>query len=858
VLDVFGVVRRALRVWRRAPGVALAVVALLALGIAGVAALFSPLYALILSPLPFPAPERLVRMGSHIPVFNGYTNTFDERDRLGSIFINVMAYAPVMGYDAEADFLATGRPTQVNMLAVTPEFFETLGVLPRMGKGFANERIDAPVIVLSDRLWRTAFESSDRVIGMTVRIGGQARPVVGVMPETFDFPGGVDVWVLMGTVGYASPGLERVGRLRPGFSVEQAATHLEAIPHTRAPGATGPLAGDGPSLQTLQTYLRGDLRATLWMLWAVSGLFLLVACVGVVNLLLAHSVRRRPEIVVQLALGAGRWRLVRQLLTEILVLAIGSALIGLWLSTLAGRWLQTQMADLQAGPLFVPATLALGVALTFVVTMVCGLVPALHATRVELSAALAAGASRASGLLSRRRFFEPREYLTGLQVALALALLVGTALLLRSLSAQIDKPLGLQPDDVAVFQARLPMSPGHLAAMMKFRNEHHMTRRGYGPRHDAALLENQARTLAPERRAERVRNALFLRDAYDRLGKLPNVVSVGVFSPTPFTPHAALRMLTFISAADQAGAGDPPRVRALRGWTSTNGFDILGIRLLRGRAFNAEDVASTLAVELAKVSADDQAERRDGQSGPVIINEALAQRLWPHENPVGKLLKDIYDQDPHLVVGVVSNFYSTADAASSGPAVYSPWTGHMLLNTFVVKLQAGASAQALSPEIDRVVNELMPGIPRVDVRDLKSLTEATQRSTRLALVLLGWFSLLGTTAAALGVYTASTLMASARKRDIAIRIALGASVTSIRWWILSRSARLLLVAIPFGLLAGWVLARQLSHLLFEVTGTDLATYTISVVLLLIVTLTASLLPALYAGTTDPVVALRSE
>lgn len=842
VAEMIQPVRRASRMWVRARGTALAIIGLVALGIGGVAALFTPLHTLVLAPLPLPEPNQLVRIGGEIPVFNVYTNALESQGRAAGLFASVAAYAPVSGAGAEATFAQGSRPRRIAVLAVTPAFFETLGVRPRMGPSLAGEATGSKAVIVSDRLWRSEF-AADRELGTTMELGRQERSVVGVMPAGFDFPGGVDAWVLIGSTSYVVTGLQSIGRLRAGLSIDQAMAELKVMGYKPAFGPSGQFAGRGPLLQRLQTFLRGDHQNTLWMLAAVSGLFLTLACVGVANVLLAQGVRRRRAVVVQLALGAGRWRLVKDLLIETLVVVTAGALLGLWLSTVAGRWLRTQLPELQSGPLLAPATFAVVAALTVLVTLLCGLAPALYNTRAPLGASLRSAGSH--------RSFAPREWLAVAQLALALALLTGTGLLLRSLTAHLNRPLGLDTENVAAFRLELPASPARVDVIAKFRQEHGAPRPG---RSSPAL----AKLLEPHFRAERMRNAEFLRDAQDSLERLPGVAAAGVLDPTPFTREAELlRHLVYL--ATPAGGRDDSAVRAMIGRASQDGFDLLGIRMLAGRGFEPADVAAEVAARNADPS-DPSAEAAERARVRVaIVNEALARRLWPDENPIGKQFRESGTSLPvHTVVGVVSNFTWTADGASSGPAVYFPFTAWDGSIGFVVRLRGGMPVEQFRADVDRIMSSLMPGIPQVDVHSMQALTQSGLRTTRFATTLLVAFSLLGIIVASLGVYTASALMAASRTREIGIRIALGATAASVRRMALTRSLMLAAVAVPAGLLAGWLLARQLRHLLFLVTPTDPATYAISVLALLAVALGAGLVPAVRAGATDPVIALRNE
>lgn len=853
-MELVRLVHHAWRVWRRAPGTALAIVALVALGVGGVVALFSPLYSLVLEPLPLPQPDRLVRVGGNIPLFNGYTNAVDDQGPAARLFTKLMVYAPVAGFAAEAEFPAVSPAKPIGVLAVTPQFFETLGVLPRMGASFVGKPVDSPAVVVSDRLWRNELDLADNVLGTVLPLGRQPRPVVGVMPPGFDFPGGVDAWVLIGSTPYTFTGLQIVGRLRPDLTVDRAAAELKAMSHTPTFGPSGQFGAVGPLLQDLQVFLRGETGDTLWALWAVSALFLLLACVGVANLLLAQGIRRHREVVVQLALGSGRWRLVRQFLIEMLVLVVCGTALGLWLSTIVAQGLRSQLPQFGHAPLFVPATFAFVVALGLVVTLVCGVAPALYSTRVELDAALKSTAARTGTVGPRQRLFAPREWLSAGQLVIALALLIGTGLLQRSITAYLNQPLGLDPERVVVFGVDLPYSPGRVAAMAKFQQD----RGKLTPdRRTSAVTE----LLGPHLHFERIRNAQFLQDAYERLERLPNVLGVGVIDPTPFTPEAALaRHAIYPASALDAPGGRV--VRSMYGDVSPNGFELLGIRLVAGRTFTPADVAAELAaldrIHSGLPPTHAGAVQR-GLPGAVIINEALAQRLWPGENPIGKPLGQRGGTlRSHTVVGVVSNFHWTAESSSSGPALYFPVTGSTGFMRFVAKLGAGASIEQFRRDADVALRELMPGMPQVEAHGMTALTEAGLRNTRLASALLVGFSVLGTVVATLGVYAASALTAAARTREIGIRLALGATAADVRWLVVSRTVRLLAVAVPAGLLAGWALARQLSHLLFVVTPLDLTTSVVGSSVLVAAALLASAFPAVRAGATAPVVALRCE
>lgn len=847
-LETVWSLKRAVRVHVRAPLAAVAIVGLTSLGIAGIAALFGPLYSLVLSPLRLPEPDQLVRVGGQFSqVFNVYTNTFYARERFQPVFSHMAVYAPAAPGHWRTP--ASDRPITPRALGVTPELFETLGVAPQLGRSFADEAVNSQVVVLSDRLWRTQFNEAPDIIGTTVG----SLTIVGVMPEGFDFPHGVDAWIPLGAAPRSGLEMDIVGRMRPGLSLAQASADLEAMglrPGLNLPGIAPGVTGGGPLVQSLQTYLRGDTRGTLWTLWAVSGAFLLLACVGVANLLLAQGVRRRAEVRVHLALGASRWRVMRQFLVETLVLVAAGAVAGLWLSVVAGQWLVNRLAAVPAGQPFMPATIALVVGLVAVVTLACGLVPALHATRGRF---IGSFATRVEGPARSRRFLSLREGLAAAQLALALALLVGAGLLARSVAARMDTPLGFTPDDVVTFGTTLPSSPAYRAAVAAFNEQYGAPPASNSSAALRARSEALRRATEQQTRAEYARNRLFVRELVARLEALPVVASVGGISAPPFTAVGALAARVYGNrVSGQSGAQSTPTGESINvgtEWVSPNGFDVLGIARLTGRWFTEDDVANEFAAREGSTATTQVL------SGPVvIINEGLARRLWPGEEAVGKYISTAGGVE-YLVVGMVSDFQWTAGVPADRPAVYFPFAGERADANFVVKLHEGASAESFAAEVDRIVSAFGYDMPRVVVEPLETLVIAGQRDLRLALKLLGWFAALGIVVAALGVYTAVALLAASMTREVGIRMALGASPAAIRTLLLSRVSRLL-VALPAGWVLGWGMAKPLSHLLFQVPPVDPMTYASSAAAVVFATAAASVAPLVSAGRTDPVKVLR--
>lgn len=835
------------RVWRRSPGAALSMVVLPALGIAGVTSVFGPLHALVLSPLPFPDPDRLARIGGDIPMFSSQSGEFVERDRLRAIFSNVAAYSP--NYDGGSRTrLSTGdRPRQAIATLVSPEFFETIGVEPRLGRGLAGERVIEPVMVVSHRVWQADLHAAPDIVGKAVQLGQVARTVIGVMPEDFDFPAGTDIWIPIKT-GFAEElTTEFVGRLRADVSFGQGAAWLTGLREERADlSQWSYYRKSGPVLQPLHEFLRGDRRPLLWAMSAVAGLFLLLACAGVVNLLLAQGVRRRSETVVRLALGAGRWRVMRQLVAETMVVVAAGGLAGLWLSSLASQWLLTRLPELERVQMLTPMTVAVVAVLAVAVALVCSLLPALHASATDANAALKAGVAGRSDAVGRRA--SVRELLAGAQLVVALAMLVGTSVLLRSLSARLDVRLGVETGDVAVFSTELSELPSYVAARQALFRKHGLETFGsYGPRNAYDAMQEMGRLVDDFEASVRARNTSFFDDARRRLAALPSVEAAGLLDPVPFSGDARREVEAPRScwAIDWRETDErPPSASCIYGRASEEAFAILAARLVAGRWFSKADIVAELSEEAPAVA---------------IVNQALADRLWPGESPLGKPLYEDYSlQRTRTVVGVVANFHQAGDVLDATPARYQPFAGEWERGSFVVKLRPGTPLPQFEREANAVIGELAPEHPRVPVEALSDLATASLANMRLALMLVSAFAVLGTIVAGLGVYAVATLMAAARMREMGIRLALGARAGEVGRLALWRGVRLGIVAVPLGLVAGWILTRSLSRFLYEVGTADPISYLTSAALLGAVVLGAGLLPALRSASADPTSVLRQE
>ena len=787
--------RRAVRVIVQAPLVAVAIVLLTSVGMASVLSIFGPLYSLILSPLPLPEADRLVRLGGGVPLFNSYTSRFVDVDRVRPVFSHIAAYAPTTDFSNNWRLPSDERIQSVLGLAVTPEFFETLNVAPRLGRSLLAWRVgDTPGVVISDRLWRTRFEGRKDALGTPVNIGGRAYVIIGVMPAAFSFSQAVDAWMPMGAAPYGS-GLEIIGRLGPDVSLSRASEWLEAFKRAESPRPDGQFRASGPTLQRLGDYLRGDTRNTLLTLFAASWALVLLSCVGVVNLLLARSADRKAEVAVQLALGASRGRLVRQCLLETSALVAVGALVGLWLSHLGRRWLDSQLPDLPIEWPLTPISMAAIVGLIALVTLLSGLAPALYATRPG-RASLVAGTSVT---FSAQRRLSLIEVLAASQLALAVGLLTGAVLLGRSLYLQVNTPLGFTPENVLSFRTALARSSERLAAEAAYQKNKPTTTKAL---HEWARAKTRA--AKPQIAAEYQRSRAFLQQLTERLASLPGVTAVGVLSPTPFSEHATSLAGGFSSTvSSQAGPNTRDKgekVQAIDGYVSQTGFEVLGVRLLAGRPFSAADIEDAFQSLFSRIGEANTPH----PPYPAIVNDALARRIWGDANPVGQYFNTYDHEQSFQVVGVVANFQWTPGVPIDRPAVYRPFDRAGLTADMVVKVRPEAQISALLREIDATVIALAPDASHVQIQGLDEMVSAAQHDLRVVLTLLGCFATVGIVVASLGIFTAASLLIRSTTRELGIRLALGASPARIRWALLLRIGGTLL-GLPAGWFLGWCL-----------------------------------------------------
>ena len=798
-------VRYVLRQLRRAPAFTLVAVLTLALGVGATTAIFSAVHAVVLRPLPFDEPDRLVRVYESSPS----TSAADEVSPkvFAAWRAGTRAFARMTAIETRSATLVdrTARPEQVAMLRTTADYFPLLGVRPLLGRAFTRDE-DRPganhVLVLGHRYWLRRFGGDPAVVGRSVLLDAVPHTVIGVMPATLEPPTGVaDLWTPIAftpeqetsvTVGY----LDVVARLRPGTTMAVAQADAEAVMR-RIAGA-----GDGARGARVVSYAEdtvGAYRGRLFVLLGAVGLVLLIACVNVANLLLARGVVRSTELGIRAALGAGRGRVVRQLLVESLVLGVAGGTAGLALAH--GALQAIRAMGLTGVPRLDHAridgtALAVALAVTLGSSALFGLLPALRASRGDLQSTLRQGARTTSGGVPD----VIRQALVTVEVALSLVLLVGAGLLIRSAIMTERVEPGLDPRNVWSGWVTLP----------------------------AAAYPT------PERVAgtyERIRTAL--------LG-VPGVQSAAVVSVAPFTGIQALGLFV--------PEGRPlDRQNALMGnlrLVSPGVFRTLGIPLREGRDVSDGDDTDAPSV--------------------VVVNEAFARVAWPGERAVGKrLFGGGGGTVPREVVGVVGSTREDGLREAPRPAIYVPyrqappvlWEG--VQNSMFLVARTAVAPHAITREIEDAVSAVDRDVPVSQAHSLEErIAEqlATVRFNRRLLVALGVVGLL---LAVVGIHGVISYFVGTRAREIGVRMALGATQGRIVAQVVGHGLRPVLVGIVVGALAAAVASRALASQLFGVGTTDPIAFLAAAAAVAIVAALVAALPARRAARLDPRRALEA-
>lgn len=797
------------RALRRAPSFTIAAVLALGLGTGSAAGVFSLLRGVVLRPLPYAQPDRLVTLWEvnhtksleHEPIS---PVNFGDYRRLNAVFEDAAAWwRPQINLADDS-----GEPVRVSSVETTENLFAVLGVRPYLGQSFTihpqlyGSQHEA---VISYRLWQSRFNGDRAIVGKPVRLNGYSYTIVGVMPAGFGFPGQTDLWQqlnwdLSHHTRFAHF-MESVARLKPGVTIEAGQRELDRLSARLGAENKASNAAWTVRATALDREIAGVFRPALFALLGASGLLLLIACINVANLLLARAVSRRREVALRAAIGASRARLIRLFLTESLVLAVIGSLIGLAVAVASVRGL------LAWSPIRIPRAEGVGVDLTVllfatlvaaVTVIVFGLVPAVFLSGVELHDTLKDG-TRGSGTRGRGL----RNALVVSEVALAVVLLSGSGLLIRSVSKLVRVDAGLDPTSAITIDLQLP---------------------------DAAYRDW-------------TRVDQFYTSLVNALRPNPEIVGVGAANFLPLEPGWRLpyQVTDARTTADQA-----PQAQfhiADEGY-----FTALRIPVVSGRTFTAHD---------------------DAHSPPVVvINETMARQLAPGGSAVGKrvatsiefigpLSRRIVADSQYQVVGVVKDVKNSSLRSASEPAVY--FASHQFPSRKMHLVVRGHGEGArLASLVRNEAQRLDPSLPLGDIKPMERVLEESVDPPRFVMLLMSVFAGLALTLAAVGIYGILTFLVSHRRRDIAIRLALGAEPAAMLRMIVREGLGLAFVGCALGVIGALVAGRALAGFLFGVAPWDPVTLGGVVALVGFVATAACIVPGRRAASEDPVRALRAE
>ena len=799
-------VRYGVRVLLRSPGFTAVAVLVTALAIGANTAIFSVINAVLLRPLPYANPERMVTVwGTQSK--RGVTRApfsypdFADFHAQSNSFDGLAAYT-----DASASLAEHDTPEQIAGEVTSAEFFKALGVQPALGRAFAPDDEQSGVsgvVVISHGTWQHRFGGEQNIIGRQVTLDGKSRTVIGVLPADFQFPFSTESPEYFLPINpkddldkqRGAHYLSVIGRLRPGVTAQQAAAEMKGIAARLEQQYPDTDASRGINIVGAQDDMVSTLRPTLLILLGAVGFVLLIACANVANLLLARASRRGREIALRVALGASRARIVRQLLTESLVLSLAGGALGLLVAVWGVRLISSFVpADI---PRFSetgldPTVLAFTLAASVLTGLVFGLAPALSASKLDLNESLKEGGRSATGGRARNRV---RSLLIVSEVALSLVLLVGAGLLIKSFLKLRNTDPGFNPENVLTASISLPSA----------------------------------------QYSEDARIAQFYQQAIERVSQLPGVESAGAITPLPLSDNGM--SITFYPKD-----GPPPRpgeelVSAAR-VTSPDYFRTMGVPVVEGRAFSDADRADTQKV--------------------VIVNQTLARKFFPGADPLGRQLHLGLNDLDAVIVGVVGDVRHQKLDKEAGPEFYVPFAqvpfGDMSL---VVRTRTDDPA-GLSAPLRGAVQAVDKDIPVFKLQTMRSLIGHSVARQRFSMTLIAVFAGLALALAMAGIFSVMSFLVAQRTHEIGIRMALGAQRRDILRMVVFHAMGLALVGVVVGLLAAFALTREMASLLYQVSTTDPFIFGGIAALLALVALAACLVPARRATKVDPMVALRYE
>jgi putative ABC transport system permease protein len=805
-------VRYGARQLRRSPGFTIVAVLTLALGIGANTAIFSVIEGVLLRPLPYDHPEKLIEVWNTYPpvVPQGGLSPGDFQDwrRTATTVSEMAGYSWIQqGFNLTGD----GDPQRVQVSYATSNLFPMLGLSPAAGRMFVPDEDrpgSAPIVLLTHRFWQSRFGADPGVVGRTVTLDDVRYTVAGVLPANSHLLDSPDLWMPLGQFGddlseHLHHEIVAIARVKPGVRIAQARAEFEALNRQSAIAYPREHKNFGVEVRPMQDASAAQMRQSLLVLFAAVGLVLLIACANIVNLLLARNAAREKEMALRTALGANPSRLMRQLLTESMLLSLMGGALGLLLAAVGVRILGSAVpANLAA----VRETQLNGSVLLFTIVVclaagiVCGFLPALQARTANVNAVLKQGGKDSGGLSSRRL----HNLLVISEIALALIPLVGAGLLLRSLHELLNVSPGFRADHVLSMQ--IPQ---------------------------AAIPDAQFSKLTPAQRRQLTdKKSLEFQQIVEQVEGLPGVESAAGIDVLPLGSEIKQASRFVVEGQPIPDAGVRPLAEFR---TVTPGyFSAVGIPLLSGRALRQEDW--------------------DGLH--VDINEAMARRFWPQGDAIGKRINFCsFDPQPCWIsiVGIVGNVHQFGlDAAPTYDVYFSGgWTPYLLIHT-------ASDPQRVATAAANVIHKIDPALPVANVMTMDEVLSGTVSPRRFSAVLIGIFAGLALLLAAVGIYGVMSYMVGKRTNEIGIRMALGAQPRDVLRLVVGQGAKLALLGIGIGIAGALVLTRLMENLLFQVKPADPATFAGVAIVLAIVALTACYIPARRAMKVDPMTALRYE
>ncbi len=800
--------RYGVRTLLKSPGFTFIAVIALALGIGANSAIFSVVNALLFNSLPYKNPDRLVMVWEDqqsrggpaqewtcLPTFSDWK----DQNRLFDSMAAMINWGPTL--------TGINEPEQLNGGSVSYDMFSLLGTEPVVGRNFLPEDDQpgsSPVVILSHSLWQNRFGADPSILGKPLTLSGESYTVIGVLPAGFKFPildfAKAEIWrplrpTFPDRCGRGCYVLRVIARMKPDTTLEGAASEMNGLAARLAAQYPESGMGEAITLVPLQEQIVGNLKPALLILLASVGLVLLIACANVANLLLARATARGKEIAIRSALGARRSRLVRQLLTESLLLAIVGGALGLLLAF----W----MVDLLVA--FAPAgtprvneirmdstVLGFTVAMTLLTGFIFGLAPALQTTKPDLNSTLKEGKGASSGASGGRI----RSLLVVAEVALALILLVGAGLLIKSFIKLRSVDPGFNPENVLTVNVALPAT----------------------------------------RYPERQQAAVFYAELLEKVKALPGVESAGAASSLPLIGNDTDANF-IVEGRPLPQPGNEPAA-----WYSVVTPDYLraiGMRLVRGRFFTERDNASSPVA--------------------VIISQSMANRFWPDEDPVGKRLGTGDPEKPtwREIVGVVEDVKQFGLDVDARPTMYFSH-GQVPSKAMTLTVRASSNPLNLASAVRSQVQSLDPNLAVSDVQTMEELLSTSIAAPRFTMFLLAVFSSLAMILAAVGIYGVISYAVTQRTHEIGIRVALGARSGDVLRLVVGQAVLLTVIGVGAGLVGAFALTRLMESLLFGVSATDPSIFILISVILIGVALGASFIPARRATKVDPMVALRYE